>query len=117
MGDFVFLGLVYNICMNEDLDLSKNIDIKEALKEFEEKSKVEQAQKAPEILQVSKAPKMTALVMKWFSLEQRQAEYVLLGFAVLAILFSLFLIFKGNGKVENRENIQLLPAIVFIYDK
>ena len=78
--------------MNEDLDLSENVDIKKALEEFEEKSKVEQAQKAPEVLQASKAPKMTALVMKWFSLEQRQAEYVLLGFAVLAILFSFIIL-------------------------
>ena len=98
--------------MNEDLDLSKNIDIKEALKEFEEKSKVEQAQKAPEILQVSKAPKMTALVMKWFRVEQRPAEYILLGFAVLMVMISLFLVFGGGNEAENIEDLQLLPAMV-----
>jgi hypothetical protein len=100
--------------MDENLDLSKNADIKEALREFEEKSKTEQAQKAPEVLQVSKIPKMTVLVMKWFKIEQRPAEYVLLGFAILVILFSLFLIFKGTGKVENGGDIQVLPAEAFV---
>ena len=98
--------------MDEDLDLSKNVDIKEALEEFEEKSKVEQAQKAPEVLQVSKAPKMTALVMKWFGVEQRPAEYILLGLAVLMIMISLFLIFGGGQEANNIEDLQLLPAMV-----
>lgn len=98
--------------MEEDLDLSKNVDINEALKEFEEKSKVEQAQKAPEVLQVSQVPKMTGWVMKWFGVEQRPAEYILLGLAVLMIVISLFLIFGGGQEANNIEDLQLLPAMV-----
>ena len=44
-------------------------------------------------------PKIVALLMKWFHLEQRQAEYTLLGFVVVAILISLFLFFNGSNTV------------------
>lgn len=98
--------------MEENLDLIKNVDIKEALKEFEEKSKIEQMQKAPEVSPVSKAPKMTALVMKWFGVEERPAEYILLGLAVLMIIISLFLIFGSGQKAGDIEDLQLLPAMV-----
>jgi hypothetical protein len=40
---------------------------------------------------------MVQLMMKYFGLkEQRQAEYLLLGFVILAIGISLFLFFGGN---------------------
>ncbi len=49
--------------------------------------------------------------MKWFGFEeQKQAEYVLLGFVVVAIAISLYLIFKDahiNKKIEPPANVQL----------
>lgn len=83
--------------MDENLNLEGNIEIEKALKEFEAKSQVEQMQKTPEVSKTSDVPKMVQLVMKLFGLkEQKQAEYVLLGFVVVAIGVSLFLVFKES---------------------
>lgn len=92
--------------MDENLDLSKNAEINEALKEFEEKSQAEQVQKAPEVLEISNTPKIVGLAMKWFKLGQKQAEYTLLGFVILAMAVSLFLFF-GTGV---QKEIQRPPA-------
>jgi len=57
------------------------------------KSQIEQIQKAPEISKDSEMPKMVQLVIKWSGgaiKEQRQAEYVLLGFAILIFLISQY---------------------------
>lgn len=107
--------------MDENIDLTKNTEIDQALKEFEAKSQAEQIQKAPEIAKDSDLPKMVQLIMKWSGgaiKEQRQAEYVLLGFVVVAIGISLFLFFgggKNNAPLDSkdilREQIKLnMPA-------
>lgn len=84
---------------NLNLNLEGNVEIEKALKEFEIKSEAEQMQKAPEVSKNSEVPKMVQLVMKWFGVkEQKQAEYVLLGFVVLAIIVSFFLVFGGGAK-------------------
>ena len=88
--------------MNGDLDLSKNIEIEKALKEFEEKSQTEQIQKNPEVLKNSETPRMIELVMKYSGgsvKNEKQAQYVLLGFVVAAIVISLFL-FTSSKKSE-----------------
>ena len=105
--------------MDENLNLAGNTEIEKALKEFEVKNP-EQAQKAPEITSAipqkkvegitfetdkaekfyseTETPKVVKLVMKWSGVkEQKQAEYVLLVFIVLAIAVSLFLVFGGIG--------------------
>jgi len=95
--------------MDENIDLSENTKINEALKEFEIKN-VEQTEKIPVISKTSEAPKMIQLVMKIFGMrEEKQAEYALLGFAVLAIIISLFLIFGGQT-IGSSEDIKILPA-------
>ncbi|MFA5791859.1 MAG: hypothetical protein WC884_02385 [Candidatus Paceibacterota bacterium] len=86
--------------MDGNLNLQGNTDINQALKEFEVKQNEQQIQKAPEALKNSDIPKMVQLVMKWSGgaiKEQRQAEYVLLGFVILAIIISGFLMFGGRG--------------------
>ncbi|MBI4155690.1 MAG: hypothetical protein HY507_00470 [Candidatus Zambryskibacteria bacterium] len=53
-------------------------------------------------------PKMVKLVMKISGgaiTDQRQAEYVLLGFAVIAIIISIFLFFSGGS--SNDADLQL----------
>ena len=85
--------------MDENLNLEGNTEIEKALKEFETKSQTEQNQKTPEIPKDSEVPKIVQLVMKWSGgaiKEQKQAEYILLGVAILAIGISLFLIFRGS---------------------
>ena len=86
--------------MDENLDLTKNIEINQALKDFEKKSQAEEMQKSPEVLKNSDVPKMVQLVMKWSGgaiKEQKQAEYILLGFVVVAMAVSLFLFFRGGN--------------------
>ena len=74
-----------------------NSEISQALKEFEVKSSVEQVRKIPEVSKNSDLPRMVRLVMKLSGgaiKEQRQAEYVLLGFAIVFFSISMFLFFK-----------------------
>ena len=99
-----------------------NLEIDKALKEFEAKSGAEQAQNTPEASKVSEipckemegikfdtdsyktmkfynettAPKMVQLVMKWSggAIKQKQAEYVLLGIAILMFALSFYFFFK-----------------------
>jgi hypothetical protein len=102
--------------MDENLNFNKNSDIDQALKEFEIKSSIEQVQKVPLNEKISEVPKIVQLTMKWFGVkEQRQAEYVLLGFVIVAIAVSLFLFF-GGGKDDSvniqkkfQDKIQFLP--------
>lgn len=85
--------------MDENLNLAGNTEIEKALKEFEVKSQTEQAQTpslASDGVKNSDVPKMVQLVMKWLSVEQKQAEYVLLGFVILAIGISLFLVLNNS---------------------
>src|SRR3989344_2870227 len=89
----------YNILMDGDLDLSKNIEIEKALKEFEEKSQTEQIQKNPEVLKNSETPRMIELVIKYSGgsvKNERQAQYVLLGLVIIMISISLYLFFSGS---------------------
>lgn len=110
--------------MNEQTNpnTSDNTEIDKALKEFEAKN-TEQTQKAPEAVSTipqkdvegvkfevpsygavkyykeTDTPKMVKLVMKISGgavKSERQAEYVLFGFVVVAVIISLFLFF-GTG--------------------
>ncbi len=86
--------------MDEEVKIEGDLDIQKALKEFEAKSSVEEAQNAPEIAKTAELPKMVQLIMKWSGgaiKDQKTAEYILLGFALLVFAFSLFLFFGGKG--------------------
>lgn len=83
--------------MDEDLDLSKNTDLNQALNEFQAKAVQEPVVQAGVALPDSELPKMVRLVMKLSGgaiKKQRQAEYVLLGFVFITIVISLFLFFS-----------------------
>jgi len=118
-----------------------NSEIDKALKEFEIKSQAEQMQKTGEVPRASEtpqqkevegvkfeipsygalkyyketeAPKMVKLVMKYSGgaiKEQRQAEWILFGFVIIAIGISLFLFFGGN----KGSNMSLPPGAKIIY--
>jgi hypothetical protein len=84
--------------MEEEVKIQGNPDIDQALKEFEIKSDIEQVQKAPVNETISEVPKIVQLTMKWFGVkEQRQAEYVLLGFVIVAIVVSLVLLLRTKS--------------------
>jgi hypothetical protein len=124
--------------MAPDIKISNNSEIDQALKEFEMKSQAEQARKPPEALGTSEVqtkevegvkfetdsykavkfynetapPKMVKLVIKYSGgavKEQRQAEYILFGFVVLATIISLFLFFT-TGRTQPKS--QKPPAAV-----
>jgi hypothetical protein len=112
--------------MPELINIPNNSEIDAALKEFEAKN-AEQKQQVLEALKASPVPviqkevsgvsfetdnqrtdkfnqeigvpKMVQLMMKYFGLkEQKQAEYFLFGFVILAIGISLFLVLGGGKK-------------------
>jgi hypothetical protein len=80
-----------------------NIDINEALREFEEKAKKEEI---AEELQVQRetapadVPGVVKFVMKYSGgaiTDERKAEYVVLGFVVVALALSLYLFFSAGS--------------------
>lgn len=89
--------------MNEGIKLGGNNEIDQALKEFEAKSGAEEAQTpslASDRAKNSEFPMMVRIVMKLSGgaiKEQRTAEYVLLGFVVIALAISFYLFFGGGG--------------------
>ncbi len=104
--------------MNEEVNIPNNLEIDKALKEFEAKSSaIPQPQVGQVPIAYDETPKMVRLVMKFSGgaiKEQRQAEYVLLGFVVLMIILSFFLFFGGNDikpkpSDEALERMKLAP--------
>ncbi len=94
--------------------IPNSAEIDQALKEFEMQSLGQPGQEAGQIPQSSnpEVPRMVGLVMKWSRgaiKEQRTAEYILLGFAIVAIGISLYLFFGGKKKAvpipSNLQNI------------
>ena len=84
------------------MDLRSSEEISQALKEFEADSKFSPIPQKPVISNKGEVPTMVRWVMKISGgaiTEQKQAEYVLLGFVILAILISVFLFFSNSPDV------------------
>ncbi len=82
--------------MDSNLNTPNNSEIDQALKEFEMKSGGEKMPLSPEDVKKD-LPKMVQLVMKWSGgaiKEQKTAEYVLIGIAVLMFAASFYFFFK-----------------------
>jgi hypothetical protein len=103
--------------MDENIDLSKNTELDKALKEFEAQNNavsVESKQEISSVLtatpksyQEPETSKMVKLIMKLSGgaiKDERQAEYMLLGFSVLAIIISLFLFSGGNVNTGKNQH-------------
>lgn len=85
--------------MDEEIKIQGNIDINQALKEFEIKASHEQVIKTVAPTPSNELPKVVKLVMKASGgaiKEQKQAEYVLLVFVIIALVISMFLFFGGG---------------------
>ena len=98
--------------MDENIDLTKNTELNDALKEFEAKSHVEQKPQKQAVETLGEVSGMAKWVVKLSGgkiTEQKQAEYVLLGFVILAIAISVFLMFGGNS-VGSPADIKIMPA-------
>jgi len=60
-------------------------------------------------------PKIVKLIIKYSGgliKDEKQANYVLIGFVTVTIVISLFLIFGGGGSVGNTKDIKILPAVL-----
>ncbi|MFZ3011487.1 MAG: hypothetical protein WA060_00595 [Minisyncoccia bacterium] len=109
--------------MDENLDLNKNTEIEEALREFEAKDQTQQTEKVSETSNNSEIPKMVQLIMKWSGgaiKEQKQAEYVLLTFIAIAMLISLYLFFgqtllnkfSSEKQIPQDQMMELYPELI-----
>ena len=101
----------------ENLDLSKNIELNKVLKEFETKANIEEQIQniKQETFKNSKTSKMVQWVIKYSGgiiKEQKQAEYVLFGFSLIILLVSFFFFWGGDKlfyKTESKEDaVQIL---------
>ena len=78
--------------MDEEIKIKGKEEIAQALKEFETKSA--ESYKAVKFYNQTNTPKIVRLVMKFSGgaiKEEKQAEYVLFGFVVVAVIISVFL--------------------------
>ena len=102
--------LVYNISME---DLSKDQTIQEALKEFEVKNAEQEVVSQPAASQKAEAPKMIIWVMAHSGgliKDERQAEYTMLAFIVLSIVFSSYLFFGNSSSYDEKVIPSIPPA-------
>lgn len=63
----------------------------------------------------SQTPKIVGWVIKssgGYIKDERQANYVLIGFVVVVIVISLFLVFGGGRTTGSPEDIKILPAVI-----
>ena len=106
--------------MDDNLNLQNNSELNQALQEFEVKSTVPPVGGIEENTNINidpEMPKMVQFVIKHsFGLvkEQKHAEYVVLGIALIMLSISLFIFLKGDNassvtesKIKNIE--RLLP--------
>ncbi|MFZ3011485.1 MAG: hypothetical protein WA060_00585 [Minisyncoccia bacterium] len=103
--------------MNEEIKTEGNTEIVQALKEFEKQSEPAPSYEAVKFYKESTTPKIVELVMKWSGgaiKEQKQAEYVLLGFVVMAMGISIYLVFGGSTTTSIPIDIQNIDQSQFI---
>lgn len=120
--------------MTEEINIPNNAEIDAALKEFEAKQSAEQTPQAPKGFitpqkevsgisfetdsfkktnnnQEADVSKIVQLVMKWSGVkEQKQAEYILLIFVVVALAISFYLFF-GNGNTKQKISAEALEQM------
>jgi len=60
-------------------------------------------------------PKVIRWVMRYSGgrvKDRKKAEYILVGFVVIAFIVSLFLFFGGGNTADDLENMEILPALI-----
>ena len=80
-----------------------NLEIEKALEEFEQSAQKEQVIKTVAKEKLDEPSRMIKLVMKYSGgaiKEERQAEYVLLSFAILFFLISFYLFFGDYSYIS-----------------
>ncbi|MBU1956191.1 hypothetical protein KKA89_00585 [Patescibacteria group bacterium] len=97
--------------MDQDDKNNEGIDLSGSLKDSDTGVKFEEY-RAPRSYYPG-TPKIVQLVIKYSGgaiKDEEQANYVLIGFVVVAIIFSLFLFFGGGSSAYNEKIIPPIPA-------
>ena len=96
--------------MDEEVKIEGNLDINQALAEFEQKSRVEGAARQVLADPVSETPWMLRWVIKMSgrTLDEKQASYILFALAALIFGVSLFLFFGGGSSRPTPSSRDLL---------
>lgn len=98
--------MIYNLGMDEEMKIQGDIDLNEALREFEVKARQQQTSNPTPTREVVGNSKVVELVMKASGgviKKQQHAEYILLLFVVSSLVASMFLFF-GRGNAEQRPS-------------
>jgi len=88
--------------MIEDNKQNKTVDLSNTLKDSNNDIGIQNEQQSNQVF-FPGTPKIIQWVIKYSGgliKDEKQAQYVILGFVVLVIIISLFLIFGGGGKQE-----------------
>ncbi len=104
--------------MDQDNKNNEGIDLSGSLKDSDSGVKFEEY-RAPRSYYPG-TPKIIQWVMKYSGelvKDERQASYVLMGFVVLAIVISLFLIFGGGSGGKGPKLHPSLPTPISSYEK
>ena len=105
--------------MDQNNEDNKGIDLSHALDDSSSRIKFEGEQQYVRPY-YSDTPKIIQLVMKYSGglvKDEKQANYVLIGFVVVAIIVSLFLFFGGGGVKKGPKLPPSLPTPISLYEK
>lgn len=91
--------------MDENGKIDGNFEISRAVQEFETRAKIAEGLKAQKSNPISNLPPLIRLVIKLSGghLSEKQAEYCLLGVAMLMLCTSLFFFFRAGPEKSKRS--------------
>ena len=98
--------------MNQDDKNNKEINLSDELKDSDNGGKIQNNEQQQSIQTFfPETPKIIQLTIKYscgLIKNEKQANYVLIGFAALAIIVSLFLVFGGRETISKKPPVDLI---------
>jgi len=98
--------------MNTQINDKEETDLNDPVNNSDTDAKPQEKELLLDQILDPEMPRMVRWVIKYSGgiiKDEKQASFVLLGFIVVAIIVSLFLLFGGNGGSENQNNL-MIPA-------
>ncbi len=75
----------------------------------------EEFQRSFKSFQERQTPKIIEWIIKYsggYITDAKQANYLLIGFVIVMLILSFFLIFNSSESINNSNNIKITPAII-----